>query len=94
MASSGRGRQLRWNVAIAAWNAPNAELAAAAGPKSHRLSAITIASPAAPRTAMSGSSRFLSTAMPERAVSFSARPSSPRQRTPRDDRYRSPMADG
>ncbi|GHB69107.1 hypothetical protein GCM10010306_073420 [Streptomyces umbrinus] len=73
MASSGRGRQLRWNVAMAAWNAPNAELAAAAGPKSHRLSAITIASPAAPRTAMSGSSRFFSTAMPERAVSFSAR---------------------
>ncbi|SCD93415.1 hypothetical protein GA0115244_113975 [Streptomyces sp. DvalAA-19] len=58
---------------MAAWNAPNAELAAISGPKSTRLVPTTRASPAAPRKAMSGSSRCRSISSPERAVSFSAR---------------------
>ncbi|CAM5657852.1 hypothetical protein SGLAM104S_10676 [Streptomyces glaucescens] len=72
-ASSGRGRQLRWKVAIAAWRAPNAELAAASGPSAHRHTPMVIASPAAPRRASRGSSGLRSTASPERAVCFSAR---------------------
>ncbi|GAA1909252.1 hypothetical protein GCM10009837_36890 [Streptomyces durmitorensis] len=72
-ASSGRGRQLRWKVAMAAWKAPKAELAATAGPKRVRLTPMMIARPAAPRRAMRGSRRFRSTVNPERVVSFSAR---------------------
>ncbi|CAO0830535.1 hypothetical protein SMICM17S_09733 [Streptomyces microflavus] len=58
---------------MAAWKAPNAELAAISGPKRTRLVPTTRASPAAPRKAMSGSSLCRSISSPERAVSFSAR---------------------
>jgi hypothetical protein len=72
-ASTGRGRQLRWKVAIPAANAPNALDAANAGVVSHRASAMTTATPAAPRSAASGSSRVRSTASPERTASRSER---------------------
>lgn len=72
-ASTGRGRQLCWKEAMAAMNAPKAELAAEAGPSRARPAAMTIASPAAPRRATSGSSRVRSIFMPDRAVCFSAR---------------------
>ncbi|SCE00871.1 hypothetical protein GA0115235_110647 [Streptomyces sp. DpondAA-F4a] len=58
---------------MAAWNAPKAELAAMAGPKTASANPTTRARPAAPRNAMSGSSRLRSMVNPERAVSFSAR---------------------
>ncbi|GGY44068.1 hypothetical protein GCM10010363_26210 [Streptomyces omiyaensis] len=72
-ASVGRGRQDRWKVAMAAWNAPNADAAATAGPKTASEKPTTSARPSAPRAAMTGASRRRSTVRPERAVSLSAR---------------------
>lgn len=72
-ASTGRGRQLRWKEATAAMKAPKAELAAEPGPRKVRPKAMTRASPAPARRAISGSSRVRSTVSPDRAVSFRAR---------------------
>lgn len=72
-ASTGRGRQLRWKVAMPEAKAPKADAAATTGEASHSVTPTMTATPAAPRRATSGSSLARSGRSPARAARPTAR---------------------